>query len=70
MIGSMIEGPAPSGLESDPDLKARVFAEHPLPWILEHDHIWDADGWAVLSVHGGGVYPEGAELLVNLVNQP
>ena len=48
MIGSMTEGPAPSsGLESDPDLKAGVFAEHPLPWILEHDHIWDADCGAV-----------------------
>jgi hypothetical protein len=65
----MTADPAPSGLESDPDLKARVFAEHPLPWILEDDHIWDADGWAVLSVHGSGVSPEVAELLVNLVNQ-
>ena len=65
----MTEDPASSGLESDPDLKARVFAEHPLPWILEHDHIWDADGWAVLSVHGSGVSAEVAELLVNLVNQ-
>jgi hypothetical protein len=55
--------------KADPDLKARVFAEHPLPWILEHDHIWDADGWAVLSVHGSGVSAEVAELLVNLVNR-
>jgi hypothetical protein len=54
---------------TDPHLKARVFAEHPLPWILEDDHIWDADGWAVLSVHGSGVSPEVAELLVSLVNQ-
>ena len=50
MIGSMTQGPALYGLESDPDLKARVFAEHPLPWVLEDDHIWDANGWAVKGV--------------------
>lgn len=65
----MREGPAPYGPERDPDLKARVLAEHPLPWTLEHDHIWDAAGWCVLSVHGCGVSPEVAELIVNLVNQ-